>query len=324
MKKLPVILAAAASFVAASTVTTFAQSYPSETIRIVIPFSPGGAADVASRLFGDALQKVLDSPVIVENRPGGGGVVGTSEVANADPDGYTLLFASTTAMSTAPVLQKDLAYDPTDSFRPISLFVSVPTILVTTTADPTLSTIDGLADEVRANPGEINYGSLAVGSTQHLAAVLYEDAVDGEMMNIPYRGQDTLIPDLVNGIIQVAFTNITSALSQVRAGELNALAVALDKRWPTLPDVPTFEEAGLPAMRVSSWLGLFAPAGTPDDVVSVLDEAIAEVMASPELQKKLYDIGVQPIGSTSAELAEFHANDRNLWTKAIELYQGKN
>lgn len=322
MRKLPAILAAAA-VVAASTHPTLAQTYPSETIRIVVPFSPGGAADVASRLFGSALQDELGSPVIVENRPGGGGVVGTSEVANANPDGYTLLFASTTAMSTAPVLQSDLAYDPTDSFRPISLFVSVPTILVTTKAMDELGSIEGLRDYVHAHPGNINYGSLAIGSTQHLAAILYEDAIDGEMTNIPYRGQDTLIPDLVNGIIQVAFTNITSALSQVRARELNALAVALDKRWPTLPDVPTFEEAGLPSMRVSSWLGLFAPAGTPDDVVAALDAAIENVMASPELEKKLYDIGVQPVGSTSAELADFHAQDRRLWTSAVELYEAK-
>jgi len=305
------VTAAAFGFVAPA-----AAEYPDKPIRLIVSFPPGGAADFLGRLYAQNLGEALDANVIVENRPGASGSIGARLAAAAKPDGYTLVLGSVSSHATSATMMPDAGYNPTDSFTPIHLMAMVPTVLVAN-AEVGVASVDELIALAKEKPGELNYGSVGNGTSQHLAAVIFSNLTGVEMVHIPYAGQNTMAPDLGSNNIQLSFNNITSNKAQIQSGEVVPLAVALPERWPELPDVPTFEEIGLGDMEVSSWVGIYAPAGLPDNIRKTLEAASLEAMADAGVKDAIIKSGSMPVGGDSTRLADFTASQTEFWRKAI-------
>jgi tripartite-type tricarboxylate transporter receptor subunit TctC len=293
-----------------------ADAFPERSIRLVVSFPPGGAADFLGRLYAQHLGEELGVTVVVENRPGASGSVGARMVAEAAPDGYTLVLGSVSSHATSATMMPDAGYHPVDSFTPIHLMAMVPTVMVVN-AGLGVDSVDGFVELAKRQPGEFNYGSVGNGTSQHLAAVIFSNLTGVEMEHIPYSGQNTMAPDLGAGIIQVSFNNLTSNQGQIQAGEVVALAVALDERWPELPDVPTFTEVGLGDMEVSSWVGFFAPAGLPDDRRDILSAASVRAMGKDNVRAAIFASGNMPVGGDADQLGAFVASQTGFWREAI-------
>lgn len=293
-----------------------ADDFPSKPIRLIVSFPPGGAADFLGRLYAEKLGEELGQTVVVENRPGASGSIGARMGAAADPDGYTLVLGSVSSHATSATMMPDVGYTPVESFTPIHLMAKVPTILVVN-ADLGANSVEELIAMAKEKPGELNYGSVGNGTSQHLAAVMFSNITGVDMVHIPYTGQNTMAPDLGNGRVQVSFNNVTSNKSQVQQGTVVPLAVALDDRWPELPDVPTFKELGIEGMEVSSWVGFFGPAGIPADVQKILSDASVKAMSSDEVKQKIITSGSMPVGGDAETLAAFVASQVDFWRTAI-------
>ena len=296
--------------------TAQAQSWPSRPVRIVVPFAPGGSSDLAARLVAQRLQESLPQPVLVENRPGGGGILATDAVAKSAPNGYTLLIAVAGPFITGPLLQKT-PYDPLRDFAPISNINGNPQVLVVNPGVPATNVRELIAF-AKANPGKLNFSTSGPGSLTEVSAVIFNHMADVQTTLVSYRGGTSAVTSLLAGEAHAHFTNPSEAIPQTRAGKVRALAVTGAKPFPPMPGVPTVAESGLPGFVVETWNGLVAPAGTPREVVLRLAGVVQELVRDPAVSQRLADTGMTPIGDTPEEYQSFLKDQLALWTKFFE------
>ncbi len=292
-----------------------AQSYPSRPVRMVIPLSPGGFADVPGRILASRLSALLGYNVFVENRAGAGGTIGADFVAKSAPDGYTLLFTGTPHVISAWVYKK-LPYDPLKDFEPVALVASGPYVLVVNPQLPVKSVRELIA-AAKARPGQIDYASSGNGSAQHLVSALFASMAGIQLNHVPYKGSGPAMQDLLGGQVKVSFAGIPNVLPHVKAGRLRALAVSTPQRSPDLPQVPTVAEAGVPGYQATLWLNLAAPAGTPADIVQRLYAETAKALQDAELQQSFRAAGVEASLMSPQELAAFMQAEYEKWGKVV-------
>ena len=293
------LTAAAMAFLAGSFAVSpaCAQSsgtdYPTRSIRLIVPFAPGGSTDSIGRIMGEALGQKLHQTVVIENMAGAGGTIGISNVAHARPDGYTLVTA-TPSVTINPYIQKDIGYDPLRDFAPVIQIADSPVVMVVPANSPIKSVRD-LIDMAQAKPGQILYGSAGVGSITHLSGALFGSLAHVSLTHVPYRGAGPALVDLLAGVLQVQFENAPSVIEQIHAGQLRAIAVGTAKKSALLPDLPTIAET-VPDYVSSSWFGILAPAKTPRPVIDKLNAAFNDVLADPDMKKRLIGLAAEPIG----------------------------
>jgi tripartite-type tricarboxylate transporter receptor subunit TctC len=292
-----------------------AQNFPSKPIRLVVPYSPGGGADTTARLIAPKLQEALGETVVVENRPGAGGMIGDEVVAKATPDGHTLLIGAF-AHAVNPSLFAKMPFRTPDDFAPISLLVTVPELLVITPSHPA-KTVAELVAMAKAQPGKLFYASSGNGSAQHLAAELFKLRTGTDIGHVPYKGGGLAIVDVAAGHVPFYFGNMSAALPQARGGKVRALAVTSAQRSPAASDVPTIAEAGVKDCEISEWNALIAPAGTPPAVQRLHDE-VARIMRMEDIKAKFADLGADAIGSTPEELAAFLRAEMTKWAEVVK------
>ena len=294
-----------------------AQSqYPVKAIRIIVAYTPAGTTDILARALGQKYTESWKQPVIVDNRPGANGNIGTEVAAKAPPDGYTLLMGTAGTHGINPGLYPKLPYDAVKDFAPISLVAIVPNILVVNNALPVKS-VQELTAYAKKNPGKLSFGSPGIGSTGHLSAELFKTLAGIDMVHVAYKGSAPTLQDLMGGQVQVVIDNIPPYLPHVKAGKIRALAVTPSKRSPAAPDLPTMAEAGIKGYDASSWFGLFAPAGTPEEIVEKLAEETRRILNLPDVRDKLLSLGAQPAPGTPEEFARFIGNEIAKWDRVI-------
>src|SRR5687768_4088197 len=278
-----------------------AQAWPAKPIKYIVPFAPGGTTDILGRMVATGLQSALGQPVVVENKPGQAGSIGAAECARAAPDGYTLCGGTISSHAINASLYARLPYDPLKDFAPITLLASLPNMLI---VHPSLnvSSVKELVALLKANPNKYSFGSAGNGTSQHISGELFKIMTGTQMQHIPYKGSGPMIPDLLAGTIQLSFENITTAYPQVKGGKLKALAVTSAKRSFVAPEVPTMAEAGLAGYDISSWQAMYAPAGTPREIISRLHGETVKALRAPENQKKLSELGLDAGGISPEEL----------------------
>ena len=298
--RLPPAVLAAAVFAAALAQPAGAQNYPNRPVRLVVPFSPGGAADVPGRILTQKLTESLGHQVVVDNRPGAGSTIGADQVAKAPVDGYTLLMISNTHFVSA-ALYKKLPYDSVADFAPVTQVTSAPNVIVVHPSLPA-KTVKELIALAKAKPGKIDYASSGNGSTQHLTGALFTKMAGIDMTHIPYRGSGPATADLLSGQVTVGFPGIAGMLPQIKAGKLRALAVTSARRSPELPDTPTVAEAGIKGYDVTAWFGVAGPKGMPREIVMKLHTELVRILKNPEVQKLLLNAGQEVAWQDSPEL----------------------
>lgn len=309
-----------ATAIACSTLASaaaYAAPYPAHPIRIVVPFAAGGTSDLITRVLGEALGKELNVPVVVDNRPGAGGNIGSDMVAHAAPDGYTLLMGTVATHGINVSLYKKLPFDPVKDFAPVSLVASTPSVLEVNASLP-VNTVQDLIDYTQKNPGKVYFGSAGNGSSHHLAGELFNSLADVKMTHVPYRGTAAAVTDTISGQVQVIFDTLPSAMPYVKSGQLKPLAVTSAERNPALPDIPTLAESGLKDYEVGSWYGLLAPAGTPPAIVEQLSKTVAGLVRRPDINEKLLSLGATPVGNTPAEFAAHIDREMKKWAPVIK------
>jgi tripartite-type tricarboxylate transporter receptor subunit TctC len=306
-------LAGAAAFLA---LPSLAQSYPNRPLRLVVPFPAGGSTDVVGRIVAEKLSPLLGQPVVVENKAGAGGTIGSDGVAKAAPDGYTLLLGTSSTHAVAPTLYSKLGYEPVRDFAPVTL-IGTATILVVTHPSLPARTIGELVAYAKANPQKISYGSTGNGSISHLVAEYFKTATGIQMQHIPYKGDTPLATDLLSGQVQIAFGTATAFLQHVQAGKLNALAITDAKPSPIAPNLPTVA-ATVPGFEALQWFGFFAPAGTPKEAVARLHADIGKVLQTREVADRLTGLGIAVAGGTPEQFAGFLRSEATKWAKIVK------
>ncbi len=291
-----------------------AEGYPSRPIHIIVGFPAGGGADTVVRIISEALQDELGAPIVVDNRPGADGLVGTRTAAAANPDGYTLLGANRGILVFNTGFYNDLGYDPASSFKPIGLITRGYSVLVTG-KNSRIGSLKDLIEQAQAKPGALNYASPATASM--LAMELFKRQAGIEITRVPYKGAAPAVTDVMAGQVQVMMLDTITALPQIRAGELRALAAVTPMRLPALPDVPTMEESGIKGVDSLSWFGLLAPKDAPDDVIERLSNGLQKVMRTPAVDARLRALGYEPSATTSAEMTKIMLDDLQVWPKQI-------
>lgn len=310
-------LGAGAALVAGLT-PAFAQDvFPSRPVRLVVPYTPGGSNDVIARLLGQHLSVSWSQPVIVDNKAGAAGNIGSDFVAKAPADGYTLLITNNNTMSINPVLFPKLPFDAEKDFEQVTLLGTVPVLLV---VNPNLkvTTVKELIALAKSQPGRLSYASSGVGSPQHMAAELFKSMTATHILNIPYKGAASAVTDLLGGQVDMQFGAINSLLPHVRSGRLRAIGVAGARRADLLPDVPTIAEAGVPGFETDIWLGLAAPAKTPRPVIEKINREVRRILALPDVRDKLAEQGIYAQTSSPADMAALAAVDRKRWDHVIK------
>jgi tripartite-type tricarboxylate transporter receptor subunit TctC len=303
------------SFALVSSAQSQTSSYPDRQIKIISPFATGGIADTFSRVIAQGLSESWGQPVIVENKTGGGGNIGSDFVAKAAPDGYTLVMGNIGSHAVNPYLMKNMPYDPFRDFQPVAYVLDAEGLLVISPEIPS-KTVPELIAYIKANPGKISYGSGGVGTTSHLAGELFKSTAKVDMTHIPYKGNAPAITDLIGGQTQLMFATMPTVLPYVKTGKLRALAVIGSTRSPSLPDLPTVSET-LPGFDVSNWIGIFAPTGTSPSIVSKLNAEIIKVMQQPNVQKRLDTEGAKFKVMTPESFGVFQKNEAQKWAKII-------
>ena len=278
-----------------------AQQYPSKAIRFVVPYVPGGGTDTVARLTGQKLSEALGQAVVIDNRPGAGGVIGGEIVAKSPPDGYTIMLASSSPITVAPHIQKRMPYDPLKDFTPVTLIAIVPALLAVHPALPVKSVKDLIA-LAKAKPGALTFSSSGNGGTGHVSGEMFKMLAGVDMLHVPYKGTAPATTAVVSGEVSLTFGNMISLLPQVKMGKLRALAVTTAKRSPVLPNIPTVAET-LPGYLSGPWYGVLAPAGLPPAILSRLNQELVKVVHSREVSDSLRSEGAEPIGSSPAEFA---------------------
>jgi len=293
-----------------------AADYPNRTVRIIVSAPPAGGPDVVARILADRLQQRWGQPVIIENRPGAGGTIGTADVASAEPDGYTLLSAQPGPLTTHVLLYKTLRFDP-GALEPVIIMAKIPIVLVVRSDFPA-NTVGELIAYAKANPGKITYGSQGIGTSPHLTSALFGRLTGTELTHIPYRGTAQVVNDLVAGHVDLLFIQLDAVRELWRAGKLKMLAVASDKRLDELPGIPDIAEAGVPDLRVDTWNAIAAPPKTPKPIIAKLNAAMNEVFALPEIRARLATMSMQPAGGTPADMAAFVKAETKRWGDVIK------
>jgi len=294
----------------------FAQSYPTKPVRIVLPFGPGGVADITTRTIAPKLTDGLGQPVVVENMPGAGGIRAADAVAKAEPDGHTLLLL-TNGNAVSQALFKSLPYDPVNDFAMIST-VGYFSMVIVTGANAKYKTLQDVIAAAKQNPGKMNIGTIAPGGTQHLAGELFRSSAGMDALVVPHKTTGEVVIGVRNGFLDVGVDFIAPLISGIKAGDLRALAVTAGKRQPQLPDVPTAQEAGVKGYDVASWNALAAPAKTPAAVIRRVHAELEKALAAPEVQKRFAELGVEPRPSTPEHLKEFFVSESQRWAKVVE------
>ena len=310
-------LVAAPAVVGMGTRAANAQgAYPTRSLTFIVPQAAAGSTDTVARLTAQRLGQALGQQVVVENRPGAGGIIGADLVAKAQPNGYTLLVAGTGIVAINPFLYKNISYDPVRSFRPVALIAYSTDVLVVNPAVP-VKTLEELVALARARPGEIKYASAGNGTSPHLTAELFQQVTQTRLMGVPYKGSTPAVVATVSGETSMMFTGIASSIGHIKSGRLRPISVSSAERSPSLPDVPTARESGLPQFEVNYWIGLLAPAGTPDDVIEILNSNVNKMLALPEVREKFASIGLEPVGGSVSGFAELIRKDLDVWGKTI-------
>jgi tripartite-type tricarboxylate transporter receptor subunit TctC len=315
MKRLLAVVSCLAALLAFAA-SSFAQDYPSRSVRIVVPFAPGGATDILGRLVSERLSGVYKQSFVVDNRPGASGHVGAQQVAKAPGDGYTLMIG-TIGIHAAYASYRKLGYDPAKELQPIMVLGESPNIVAVPADSPYRTFGDFLAD-AKANPGKINYGSAGPGSSIHMVTALFELMSGARLTHVPYKGSGPALVDLMSGRIQVMFENYSSGMPHVRAGKLKVLAVTVGKRDPSLPDVPTIAEAGVPDYAGSSWFTFAAPSTMPMNLVQKLNRDLTQALAEPDAVAKLNSLGMRFTPNTPAQAAAYFKSETAKWNRVIE------
>jgi tripartite-type tricarboxylate transporter receptor subunit TctC len=307
---LPLLLAAALS-----PTSLHAQDYPTKPIRMVVPYPPAGGTDIVARTIAEPLGAVLGQPIIVDNRGGAAGNIGTDVVAKSAPDGYTILF-TLSSHTINPKLYDKLPFDVEKDFIPISLAAYIPQILVANPSVPA-NNIRELIALAKSEPGKLNFASVGTGSPGHIAGELFKLKTGVQMVHVPYKGGGPAVTDTLGGQVQLLFVSMPAALQYVKAGKLKALAVTSDKRSASAPDIPTIAESGVPDCVVNSWYGALAPARTPPAVIAKLQAAFAKVLQMPDVRERLFAQGAEATSSTSAEFEHLIHDELKQWEFVI-------
>ena len=293
------------------------DKYPSRTVHIIVPTPAGGPVDVMARLVANQIAPALGQSVIIDNRGGAGNTIGSAEAARASPDGYTLLYSSSSGLVLAPMLQKSAGYDPLKSYDPVALVAATANILVVHPSVPAKSVRELIA-YAKANPGMINFSSGGIGTLPHLIGEYFKSQAGIDVIHVPYRGGGPSIQDVVGGHIQFTFEGISVLLPLIKSGQLRALAVTSAKRSPLLPDVPTMIESGFPDFATSAWTGLLAPAGTPPDVIAKLNGAVNSALQTAEMKAALDRLAGDALGGPPQELTKVIESDIGRWSPIVK------
>jgi len=294
-----------------------AQAWPSKPIKWVVPFAPGGTTDILARTVGEKLAVALGQPVIIENKPGAGGGVGAEFTAKSAPDGYTIMGGTISTHAINASLYKSLPYDPVKDFVAITLIARVPNMLVINPSVPAKD-VKELIALLKANPGKYSFASSGNGTSQHLSGELFKSMSGTDMQHIPYKGSPPALQDVVGGQVAMTFDNITTALPLAKAGKLRALAVTTAKRSSVAPDVPTLAESGLPGFEVGSWQGVFAPAGTPPEIVKRLNAEIVKALNMPDVRDKLSGLGAEIVADSPEEFSALVKAEVAKWADVVK------
>ncbi len=302
-------IAAAVALAAAPAIAqTAASNWPNKPIRYIVPFAPGGTTDILARVIGERLGAALGQPIVVENKPGQGGSIGAAELARAAPDGYTIGGGTISSHAINATLYDKLSYDPVASFAPITLYATQPNVLLVHPSVPAKN-LREFVELLKANPEKYSFGSAGNGTSQHISGELFKTMAGVKMQHVPYRGSGQMMPELLGGNLLVAFDNIATAVQHVNSGKLRALAVTSTTRSVVSPDVPTMAESGLAGYDISSWQAVFAPAGTPAPIVERLYTEIARILKTPDIQKRLSDLGLNVSEMTPTQLTALIKSD---------------
>ena len=294
-----------------------AQQYPNKPIRIIVAYTPAGATDILARAVGQKMSETFGQPVVIENRPGANGNIGTDVAAKATPDGHTLLMVTAGTHGINPSLYRKLPWDAVKDFAPVSLVAMVPNIFVVNNSVPAKSIKEFIA-YLKANPNKFNYGSPGNGSTAHLSMELFKTMTGSNMQHIPYKGSAGVLTDVMGGQILATMDNMPPYLPQVKAGKIRALAVSTPKRSPAVPDVPTVAEAGVAGYSSGAWFGLVAPAGTPKPIVEKLASETQRILKLPDVNERLSALGAEPVGDSPAQFAAHITSEIAKWAKVIK------
>jgi tripartite-type tricarboxylate transporter receptor subunit TctC len=294
-----------------------AQDYPNRPIRLVVPFPPGGPNDIIGRVVGQKMQELLGQPIIIDNRPGAGGTLGTDNVAKSEPDGYSIAIASAGALAISTALQEKILYDPLKELAPITLVAKVPEVLVASTTLP-VANVRELVARAKAKPGTINYGSTGPGSMPHLAGELLRTSAQIDIVHVPYRGAAPAVNDLLGHQVDIIFLDLPVLLPHIQAGAVRPLAVGSRLRVNSLPDLPMMSEIGYPQIEADNWYGMVAPARTQHAVVTKLNAAAVAAMRAPEVQAKLSSQGAILVGSKPEEFAAYMESEIRKWAKVVQ------
>jgi tripartite-type tricarboxylate transporter receptor subunit TctC len=294
-----------------------AQIYPSRTVKLVVPFPPGGSLDFTGRLIAQRLTELWGQPVVVENKPGAGGNIGADLVAKSPPDGYTILLGALSTHAVNPNLYKTMPYDAVKDFAPITLIAITPNVLVVNANSPVNNVKEFIA-YTKANPGKLSFGSGSIGSGGHLAGELYKVETGTDAVHVPFKGGAPATQALLAGDTQFMFDNLANAMAQVKAGKLKALAVTTAERSKLAPELPTMAEAGLPGFDISTWYGLFGPAGMPVAIVAKWNTDVTKILTSPDVRAKLMADGAEPAPDTPEQFAQFIRRENAKYARIIK------
>jgi tripartite-type tricarboxylate transporter receptor subunit TctC len=298
------------------TSVAMAQSWPSRPLRLVIPFSPGGGADIAGRLLAQELSDELKQAVLVENRVGAGGTIAPDNVAKSPADGYSMVLGHVGGIAVAPHLYKNLPFDPVKDLAPVTLVVNGLSVLVVNPSLP-VKTVRELIAYAKANPGQLSFGSAGTGTDTHLAGEVFKSMTGTTMVHVPYKGGAPAMLDLIAGRVQLSFASVATTAGYIQSGRLRAIAMTGAKRFEGLPSVPTIAESGVPGYDINNWYGIFVPAGTPEDIIQRINAATIKAVQKPEVRAKLIAAGLEPVWSTPAEFATYVRAETVKWGKIV-------
>ncbi len=325
MKRLFRIVAtglAVACTIGVSSPATAAETYPAKPVKLIVPFPPGGSLDFAGRLIAQKLSEAWGTSVVVENKPGAGGNIGADLVAKSPPDGYTILLGALSTHAVNPSLYAKMPYDAVKDFAPITLIAVTPNVLVVNASSP-VQNVKEFISYTRANPGKLSFGSGSNGSAGHLAGELYKVETGTDSVHIPYKGGAPATQALLAGDTQFMFDNLANAMAQVKGGKLRALAVTTAKRSSLAPELPTMAEAGLPGFDISTWYGLFAPAGTPPAIVAKWNADVTKILTTPDVRARFVADGAEPAPNTPEQFAQFIASELTKYARIVKASGAK-
>lgn len=295
-----------------------AQQWPSKPVKMVVPFTAGGSTDTVARIISEKLTPRIGQPVIVENRAGAGGAVGSDFVAKSAPDGYTYLVGTSSTMAIAPWVYTKLPYNPTRDFAPVTL-LGIADIIVVVNSTVPIRTTKQLLDYAKANPGKLTFASGGNGSISHLLGEYFKSMAKVDMLHVPYKGDAQMVIDLIGGQVHMAFGTAVAFLPHIKSGKVAAVAVTNPKRSTTLTDLPTLSESGVPGYEAVQWFGIAAPTGTPQEVVNRMHAEIKAILEMPDVRKRFTDLGFDVVGNTPAEFTQFLRDENAKWKKVAEI-----